>query len=173
MNVSVARLTEWRDRALAGAATALKERERDERDDFPAEIQGERDHHGQRTALRQDRGAGGQTPFGPGGRDDEPDALALLCSHLWSVASCARVEGARAPVSVRQRLMPSPTSERHLPAFLFSIRAYPGLPLFDAGRRFRSGVSIPRASRATWPTFTLATVSRYRPYFLPGILLVP
>jgi Transposase len=33
MNVSVARLTEWRDRALAGAATALKERERDERDD--------------------------------------------------------------------------------------------------------------------------------------------
>jgi hypothetical protein len=29
-NVSIARLTEWRDRALAGAATALKERERDE-----------------------------------------------------------------------------------------------------------------------------------------------
>src|SRR3979409_1427717 len=29
-NVSVARLTEWRDRALAGAATALKERERDD-----------------------------------------------------------------------------------------------------------------------------------------------
>jgi hypothetical protein len=27
-NVSVAKLTEWRDRALAGAATALKERER-------------------------------------------------------------------------------------------------------------------------------------------------
>ena len=29
-NVSVAKLTEWRDRALAGAASALKERERDE-----------------------------------------------------------------------------------------------------------------------------------------------
>src|SRR6202165_4623192 len=29
-NVSVARLTEWRDRALAGAATALKERDRDD-----------------------------------------------------------------------------------------------------------------------------------------------
>ena len=27
MNVSVARLTEWRDRALAGPATALKERD--------------------------------------------------------------------------------------------------------------------------------------------------
>jgi hypothetical protein len=26
-NVSIARLTEWRERALAGAATALKERE--------------------------------------------------------------------------------------------------------------------------------------------------
>ena len=29
-NVSIARLTEWRERALAGAATALKERERDD-----------------------------------------------------------------------------------------------------------------------------------------------
>src|SRR6516225_3303777 len=34
-NVSIARLTEWRERALAGAATALKERERDDRDDEP------------------------------------------------------------------------------------------------------------------------------------------
>ena len=32
-NFSIARLTEWRDRALAGAATALKERESDDRDD--------------------------------------------------------------------------------------------------------------------------------------------
>ena len=32
-NVSVVKLTEWRDRALAGAASALKERERDDRDD--------------------------------------------------------------------------------------------------------------------------------------------
>jgi hypothetical protein len=31
-NISIARLTEWRERALAGAATALKERERDDRD---------------------------------------------------------------------------------------------------------------------------------------------
>src|SRR4030088_3333120 len=37
-NVSVARLTEWRDRALAGAATALKERERDDRDDEIARL---------------------------------------------------------------------------------------------------------------------------------------
>src|SRR5271157_4179205 len=32
-NISVAKLTEWRDRALAGAASALKERERDDRED--------------------------------------------------------------------------------------------------------------------------------------------
>ena len=37
-NVSIARLTEWRDRVLAGAATALKERERDDRDDEIARL---------------------------------------------------------------------------------------------------------------------------------------
>jgi hypothetical protein len=36
--VSIARLTEWRDRALAGAASALKERERDDRDDEIARL---------------------------------------------------------------------------------------------------------------------------------------
>jgi hypothetical protein len=37
-NVSIARLTEWRERALAGAASALKERERDDRDDEIARL---------------------------------------------------------------------------------------------------------------------------------------
>ena len=37
-NVSIARLTEWRERALVGAATALKERERDDRDDEIARL---------------------------------------------------------------------------------------------------------------------------------------
>ena len=37
-NVSIARLSEWRDRALTGAATALKERERDDRDDEIARL---------------------------------------------------------------------------------------------------------------------------------------
>jgi hypothetical protein len=37
-NLSVAKLTEWRERALAGAATALKERERDDRDDEIARL---------------------------------------------------------------------------------------------------------------------------------------
>ena len=38
LNVSVARLSEWRDRALAGAASAMKERERDERDEEIARL---------------------------------------------------------------------------------------------------------------------------------------
>ena len=37
-NVSIARLSEWRERALTGAATALKERERDDRDDEIARL---------------------------------------------------------------------------------------------------------------------------------------
>ena len=37
-NVSIARLSEWRERALAGAATALKERERDDRADEIARL---------------------------------------------------------------------------------------------------------------------------------------
>ena len=36
--VSVARLTEWRERALDGATSALKERERDDRDDEIARL---------------------------------------------------------------------------------------------------------------------------------------
>jgi len=37
-NVSVGKLTEWRERALEGAASALKERERDDRDDEIARL---------------------------------------------------------------------------------------------------------------------------------------
>src|SRR6201989_1492360 len=36
--VSIARLSEWRERALAGAATALQERDRDDRDDEIARL---------------------------------------------------------------------------------------------------------------------------------------
>jgi Transposase len=37
-NVSIDRLTRWRERALAGAESALKERERDDRDDEIARL---------------------------------------------------------------------------------------------------------------------------------------
>src|SRR6478735_189280 len=51
-----------------------------------------------------------------GGRDDEPDTLALLCSLLWSGARCARVKDlARQRLSLSQgdaaeRERPSPWS---------------------------------------------------------------
>jgi hypothetical protein len=40
LNVTAARLSEWRDRALLAAAAALKERERDDRDDEIARLKG-------------------------------------------------------------------------------------------------------------------------------------
>ena len=105
-NVSIARLTEWRDRALAGAATALKERERDDRDDEIARLKSKVGEITMDNELLYAKIAahGGQTPFGPtGGRDDEPDALALLGSLLWSGARCARVEDlARQRLSLSQ-----------------------------------------------------------------------
>src|SRR5215217_4022947 len=87
-NVSVAKLTEWRDRALSGAATALKERERDDR---PAEIEGGRDHHGQRAALQQDRGDGGQAPFGAQEVETMSRALSPSVARCYGLARVARV----------------------------------------------------------------------------------
>ena len=40
LNVTAARLSEWRDRALLAAEAALKERERDDRDDEIARLKG-------------------------------------------------------------------------------------------------------------------------------------
>ena len=56
-NVSIHRLTEWRDRALAGAASALKERERDDRDDEIARLKAKVGEAGRRptTPARPDR----------------------------------------------------------------------------------------------------------------------
>ena len=76
-NVSIARLTEWRDRALAGAATALKEPERDDRDDEIARLKSKVGEITMDNELLCAKIApGGQTPFGAKGRDDEPDTLA-------------------------------------------------------------------------------------------------
>ena len=38
LNITIVRLSEWRDRAMAGALSALKERERDDRDDEIARL---------------------------------------------------------------------------------------------------------------------------------------
>src|ERR1700676_1514512 len=57
----------------------------------PAEIQGGRDHHGQRAALRQDRGAGGQTPFGPQEVETMSKALSPSFACCYGLARVARV----------------------------------------------------------------------------------
>ena len=92
-NVSIARLTEWRDRALAGAATALKERERDDRDDEIARLKSKVGEitMDQRTTLRQDRGAGGQTPFGAKEAETMSQTLSPSLARCYGLA---RVEGA-------------------------------------------------------------------------------
>ena len=89
-NVSIARLTEWRDRALAGAATALKERERDDRDDEIARLKSKVGEITMDNELRQDRGAGGQTPFGP----KEAETMSqTLSPSLWLAPSTVRRAG--------------------------------------------------------------------------------
>ena len=111
-NVSVARLTEWRDRALAGAATALKERERDDRDDEIARLKSKVGEIIWTTNCSLPRSRRWRAnALSTGGRGDEPDALALHCSLLWFGARCARLEG-----PARQRLSLSQRAARRTPA---------------------------------------------------------
>ena len=94
-NVSVAKLTEWRDRALAGAASALKERERDDREDEIARLKSKVGAITMDNELLSAKIAAmeAKSPFWPeGGRDDEPDGLAFHVSLLWPGAGLARVE---------------------------------------------------------------------------------
>ena len=125
-NVSIARLTEWRDRALAGAATALKERERDDRDDEIARLKSKVGEITMDNELLNakiaPRRANALWPTG--GRDDEPDALALQCSRLWLGARCARVVGLACQLlSLAQR--DAPEHDRPSP--------WPGRGMFGLG----------------------------------------
>src|SRR5215207_3210447 len=121
-NVSVARLTDWRDRALAGAATALKERERDDRDDEIARLKSKVGEITMDNELLYAKIAAleGNALWPTGGRDDEPDTLVLLCSLLWSGARGACVEDlARQRLSLSQRDAagydrPSPWPDRRM-----------------------------------------------------------
>src|SRR5271157_5530933 len=121
-NVSVAKLTEWRERALAGAASALKERERDDREDEIARLNPRWARSPWTTNCCRPR----LPPWRPkalwpeGGRDDEPDGLAFHVSFLWLGAGLARVACfARRRVSLSQGSAiacdrPSPRSDRPL-----------------------------------------------------------
>src|SRR6516165_4601546 len=104
-NVSIARLTEWRERALAGAATALKERERDDRDDEIARLNPRwaRSPWITNCSTPRSRRWRVNALWPTGGRDDEPDTLALLGSLLRYGARRAGVEDlARQRLSLSQ-----------------------------------------------------------------------
>src|ERR1700735_3328594 len=121
-NVSVAKLTEWRERALAGAASALKERERDDREDEIARLKSKVGEITMDKNCCRPR----SPPWRPkalwpeGGRDDEPDGLAFHVAFLWPGAGFARVACfARRRVSFSQANdlacdHPSPRSDRAL-----------------------------------------------------------
>ena len=91
-NVSVAKLTEWRERALAGAASALKERERDDREDEIARLKSKVGEitDGQRIAVRQDRRHGGQKPFGPKEVETMSQTVSPSTSRSYGLARVAR-----------------------------------------------------------------------------------
>ena len=99
-NVSVAKLTEWRDRALAGAAPALKERERDDREDEIARLKSKVGAITMDNELLSAKIAAMEAKilWPEGGRDDEPDGLAFHVSLLWLGVGVARVERSRAGV---------------------------------------------------------------------------
>ena len=148
-NVSVAKLTEWRDRALAGAASALKERERDDREDEIARLKSKVGEITMDNELLSAK----MPPWRPiafwpeGGRDDEPDGLAFDVSLLWPGAGLARVECfARRRVSFSQANdlacdHPSPRSDGPFVGMLT-------WPIISAGKSKR-------------PTFTAKAIAKY------------
>src|SRR5271166_6026208 len=122
-NVSVAKLTEWRERALAGAASALKERERDDREDEIARLKskvGEITMDNELLCRPRSPPWRAKALWPEGGRNDEPDGLAFHVSFLWPGAGLARVACfARRRVSFSQANdlacdPPSPRSNRPL-----------------------------------------------------------
>ena len=112
-NVSVAKLTEWREPAPAGAASALKERERDDREDEIARLKSK---VGEITMdnellLAKIASDGGQKPFGLKEVETmSQDGLAFHVSLLWPRRG-SRARGVfRAPACIAF------SSERPLPA---------------------------------------------------------
>ena len=95
-NVSIARLTEWRDRALAGAATALKERERDNRDDEIARLKSKVGEITMDNELLNAKIAAleGKCPRPTGGRDltrrSRPPVLAVMAWRALRGLSVSR-----------------------------------------------------------------------------------
>ena len=93
-NVSVAKLTEWRDRALAGAASALKERERDDREDEIARLKSKVGEITMDNELLSAKIAAieAKSPLARRRSRRWPDGLTFHVSFLWPGAGLARVE---------------------------------------------------------------------------------
>ena len=113
-SLASSRLSEWRERALAGAATALKER--DDRDDEIARLKskvGEITMDNEVLYAPRSRRWRVNALWPTGGRDDEPDTLALLGSLLWHGARRAGVEDlARQRLSLSQGDAPNTIARR-------------------------------------------------------------
>ena len=88
-NVSVAKLTEWRDRALAGAASALKERERDDREDEIARLKSKVGEITMDNELPSAKIAG-QKPFGPKEVETMSQTVSPSTSRCYGVARVSR-----------------------------------------------------------------------------------
>ena len=91
-NVSVAKLTEWRERALAGAASALKERECDDREDEIARLKSKVGEITMDNELlsAEDRRHGGQKPFGPKEVETMSQTVSPSTSRSYGLARVSR-----------------------------------------------------------------------------------
>ena len=94
LNVTAARLSEWRDRALLAAEAALKERNSDDRDDEITRLKGKVGEMTMETELLREKIARLEAgaPLARGGRGDEPGGLALRGSGVRPAACCPLLE---------------------------------------------------------------------------------
>jgi hypothetical protein len=93
-NVSIARLTEC-ERALAGAATALKERERDDRDDEIARLKSKVGKITMNNELLYAKieALEGKRPFGPQEVETMSQILSPSLARCYGMTRVARVPG--------------------------------------------------------------------------------
>ena len=154
-NVSVAKLTEWRDRALAGAASALKERERDDREDEIARLQSKVGEITMDNELRPPRSPPSRPKalWPEGGR--EPDGLTFHVSLMaW--------RGSRARGAFRAPAFIAFSRERH------RLRSPVVAPVRQAPVRMLTWPII-SAGKSKRPTFTAKAIANYgRDCALPG-----
>jgi putative transposase len=93
LNVTAARLSSWRDQALLAAETALKDRDRDDRDDEIVRLKGKVGAMTMEIELfvaRQDRAPGGWRPFGTTEVEAMSRAVSPSAARVYGLARVAR-----------------------------------------------------------------------------------